>query len=174
MRCLTSAKDLPYTQWYTIDEIPIDRLCIYAGLTFNSSYARLSFHGLFTCFTLSKACHMLFILCLSFHGLFTCFTLSKACHTLLILCLSFHGLFTCFTLSKACHTLLILCLSFPSFFTCFTCFSCCFAHIIALSALYRSLTLCLLCFCCPHGQANLRACSVASHCGHTFLRRIDN
>ena len=25
----------------------------------------------------------------------------------------------------------------------------------------------------PHGQANLRACSVASHCGHTFLRRID-
>ena len=26
---------------------------------------------------------------------------------------------------------------------------------------------------CPHGQANLRTCSVASDCGHTFLRRID-
>ena len=26
---------------------------------------------------------------------------------------------------------------------------------------------------CPHGQANLRTCSVASHCGHTFLRPID-
>ena len=111
---------------------------------------------------------MLLILCLSLHGLFTCFTLSKACHTLLILCLSFHGLFTCFTLSKACHTLLILCLSFP---TCFTCFSCCFAHIIALSALYRSLCCAFAGNTCPHGQANLRACSVASHCGHTFRQR---
>ena len=26
---------------------------------------------------------------------------------------------------------------------------------------------------CPHGQANLRTCSVASHCRHTFLRCID-
>ena len=63
-----------------------------------------------------------------------------------------------------------------SFFTCFTCSFSCFAHIIALFALYRSLTLCLLCFCWEHmptWQANLRTCSVASHCGHTFLRRID-
>ena len=62
-----------------------------------------------------------------------------------------------------------------SFFTCFTCSFSCFAHIIALFALYRSLTLCLLCFAgntCPHGQAYLRTCSVASHCGHTFLKRI--
>ena len=37
-----------------------------------------------------------------------------------------------------------------SFFTCFTCSFSCFAHIIALFALYRSLTLCLLCFCWEH------------------------
>ena len=54
----------------------------------------------------------------------------------------------------------------------------------ALLAALRTLSLCLLSIgllrfvccafagnTCPHGQANLRTCSVASHCGHTFLRR---
>ena len=55
----------------------------------------------------------------------------------------------------------------------------------ALLAALRTLSLCLLSVgllrfvccafagnTCPHGQANLRTCSVASHCGHAFLRRI--
>ena len=55
----------------------------------------------------------------------------------------------------------------------------------ALLAALRTLSLCLLSIgllhfvccvfagnTCPHGQAYLRTCSVASHCGHTFLKCI--
>ena len=57
--------------------------------------------------------------------------------------------------------------------------------LFALLAALRTLSLCLLSIgllhfvccvfagnTCPHGQAYLRTCSVASHCGHTFLKRI--
>ena len=63
-----------------------------------------------------------------------------------------------------------------SFFTCFTCSFSCFAHIIALFALYRSLTLCLLCFCWEHmptwaSLLTYMRCSITLRT-YTFLKRI--
>ena len=129
-------------------------------------------------------------------NLFTRFTLSNACRMLLVLRLSFHGLFTRFTLSICClccarrfKAILrvsdVLMVAIRSLFcACLFMVSSPVSH--ALLAALRTLSLCLLStgllrfVCCafagntyPHGQANLRACSVASHCGHTFLRRID-
>ena len=58
-----------------------------------------------------------------------------------------------------------------SFFTCFTCSFSCFAHIIALFALYRSLTLCLLCFCWEHMPTWASLLTYMQCSGHTFLKR---
>ena len=85
---------------------------------------------------------------LSMQCLTRCLSSSNSSFVLFVLCPPFQGLFTCFTLSNVSCVLSVLHPSFQGIFTCFTCSSSCFAHIIALPALYWSLTLTLvLCLC---------------------------